>query len=619
MFFDRVNYTATQVNDVLFNVTLVTGYNQLPTTATRASLYIKDASGNYAHIDGYRTASQINVNFIYESSETNDTMPTFGSDIEIYSTKGGEILKNEIGIGAIVHIGQSNGMGTEQDSKTALDYVDSRILQWSISNSGLILAEDPLEHYAAPRTNSVGMSMTFAKDLLRYENHKQICIIPYCEGSTGFYEGQWTPGTGYLYNGALANINAFLADNPNNYLIAIIWSLGEDDSPNATRADAFQASFDAATTALRAGIVGNTRMPSASRVPVLATGMSQDWIPVYAPTTETVQAAIEGIGDRLNYAAYVSSENATTQTELFRIHFDTAGYKLIGSRMYAALQTARGNVVAAPATPSGTISVTLNSFTNSGTGSVSNIGVAGSLAETLDPFTSAASATVTQNVTGTIGQTLGAFNSSATGSVASATADVVLLRNTGQTSGATVTWANQGSAGASYDAVQATASEQPVFDASGNVEFDGTDDQLDLPAAVLNNANGYSIMCRFKLTSTTGVMVGGTQDAFYVASGKLRSFSGGSGNLLEGTTTMSTGTWYKAYVAVNGSNNAQEIWLNGTSEGTLTQGAYSTINSFTKIGMFSTSSLPFDGEISHVAIEEDLLTKSQMDDITSSW
>lgn len=625
MFFDRVKYTATQVSSVLFNVAVVPGFEELPTTATRAKLYLLDSAGNSAMIDGYRSGTQIHVNFIHESSTALNLMPTFGAGLEIYSTVGAPVLRQRRGRGAIVHIGQSNGMGTEDATVGPLDYTDSRILQWSGSNSGLILAEDPLEHAVAPDAGSVGMSMTFAKDLLAYEDHNQIVIIPHCEGSTGFFEGQWVQGGG-LYNGALAKVNAFLAENPYNYIIAIVWSLGEDDSQSPTRVATFEASLDLATNNFRSDIVGNVAMPNADRVPVLVTQMSPDWN-INASVT-TGKAILTDFPNRIQYGGYVDSTGAGTQSELFNIHFNTLGYRLMGSRMYAALQLARGNTDAgAPGSITGTANITLEAVTSTASGSIPIAGISGSANVTMANFTASGSGSsnpAAPDVTGSANVTMAEFTSTASGNVATAvTADAIFNRGVGQTSGGTVTWANQGTLGSSHDAVQATASEQPTFDGSGNVAFDGSNDSLDLPADLLNNAAGYSIMARFRLNpgATSGVFVGSNSDGaavFYVSANKLTAFSGSS-PILTGSTTLSDDTWYKAYITVDGTTNNQTVWLNGVQDGSTTGGAYATGSTATYIGIYNGSSVPMDGDISDVIIEPSVLSLSDMNDLTAGW
>lgn len=623
MFFDRVKYTATQVSSVLFNVAVVPGFEELPTTATRAKLYLLDSAGNSAMIDGYRSGTQIHVNFIHESSTALNLMPTFGAGLEIYSTVGAPVLRQRRGRGAIVHIGQSNGMGTEDATVGPLDYTDSRILQWSGSNSGLILAEDPLEHAVAPDAGSVGMSMTFAKDLLAYEDHNQIVIIPHCEGSTGFYEGQWVQGGG-LYNGALAKVNAFLAENPYNYIIAIVWSLGEDDSQSATRVATFEASLDLATNNFRSDIVGNVAMPNADRVPVLVTQMSPDW-----NINASVQVGKDILTDfpnRIQYGGYVDSTGAGTQTELFNIHFNTLGYRLMGSRMYAALQLARGNTDAgAPGSITGTANVTLEAVTSNASGSIPIAGISGSANVTMANFTASGSGSsnpAAPDVTGSANVTMAEFTSTASGNVVTAvTAEAIFNRGVGQTTGGTLTWANQGTLGSSHDAVQATAAEQPTFDASGNVVFDGSNDRLDLPIDLANDSSGISVMVRFRLNAgETGVFLGssaGRSLAFYASSGKLTAFSGGS-PVLSGATTLSSGTWYKAYYTVNASN-AQEVWLNGVSDGTTAGSGSWTVPTFLNIGVYNDTSVPMDGDISDMIVHRGVLSLSDMNDLTAGW
>lgn len=640
MFFDRVKYAASKVDDSTFNVALSPGFRELSTSEARASLYAIDSAGLYAHIDGYRAGSQILVNFIYSSSESDNSMPDFGAGLIIYSTVGGEVLQNEIGIGAIVHIGQSNGMGTEENSKGDLDYNDSRILQWSTSNNGLILADDPLEHYAAPRANSVGMSMTFAKDVLQRERHNQICIIPYCEGSTGFGEGQWIPDTGYLYNGVLAVINSFLALNPNNYIIAVIWSLGEDDAADFGYTSAFESNLDNATESLRADIVGNVRMPSASQVPFLVTGMSQDWtsFPLSRPI---IQSILEDTPNRLSFTGYVSSVGATTQTEINNIHFDTAGYRLIGSRMYDQLVLARGNIVAGAnegtvnatlddfvctasggiaGLVAGTVNVTLDEFTSTASGNV-DVTIEGTVNATLGDFVSSASGAVSGNVTGSLNETLGEFTSNASGDVVTpVSVEVLYNRGVGQTTGATVTWANQGTLGATYDASQSTAAFQPTFDASGNCVFDGIDDRLGIAPGIVADSSGYSIMARVNLTDATGTFLGSDKDSFYTGgTGELRSISGSLSNIVNSGVDLTPGTWYKVYVTVRGSDNRQELFINGASVATATIGAFNTIKFILNMGTYNSTSNPLEGKISDMAIERGVLPLATMNNITAGW
>lgn len=634
MFFDRIKYTATKVDDSTFSISLVTGFEELPTTATRVSLYAIDSANNYVHFDGKRTGSTLVVNFIYDSSEINNTMPTFTSGLVVYSTAGAEILKNQnVGIAGVMVIGQSNAIGTDLSSKdSVIDYSDSRILEWR--NDGfydtLSIASDPLQHQSTPRADSVGWGMTFAKDLIKKEGYNKVCLLASAHGGTGFGSNDWNQGDG-LYSGAVAKANAFLADDPNNHIVGIIWGIGEDDSwgdiPGS--AAAFASAYDAACAAIRTDLVGNTRQSDFSRVPILCTGMTDDWVALGGDKV-IVQTALEEVTQRQAYSGFVSAVGATTQAPTEVYHFDTTGIRLLGARIHDEWLNAKGLTSAIGTGATGSVNVTLGEFMSSATGNI-DIPIVGTVNTTLGDFISTSTGSVSTAVTGTVSETLGDFTVVASGGVNIPTAESEWIPNTGITEDANGVsqWDDQIGAN---NATQTVNAEKPNTDASGNIVFDRANvEHLDIAASLFNNPTGHTIIARI---NTSGLEPAGSgnmnicsafQDAFYIqgSDGTLRSFAGRDfGNIATSTATLDDGVDHDIAVSLDGSGGIQ-LYIDGSADGSATSTAGKVLTNVDgRIGAFQSGASTinsFNGTIKRVALYHDVLTGTEINDITAGW
>jgi len=143
-----------------------------------------------------------------------------------------------------------------------------------------------------------------------------------------------------------------------------------------------------------------------------------------------------------------------------------------------------------------------------------------------------------------------------------------------QVDGFVETWYDQ--SGNGRDAVQATASKQPKIVNAGSLisnglDFDGSDDLLELPSSLISNINSASIFVVAEnessgFTSTQAIIISTGSQSFILPAHFLNnlSFNYSSTSIALGATDTNT----HLFTATAGSSNV-EAFVDGTSKGTL--------------------------------------------------
>lgn len=254
------------------------------------------------------------------------------------------------GFDVVLLAGQSNmvGLGTPIDL-TYLDNPDPRIQQWAGSGTYLgqqIQAIDALQHHN-PVANKVGPGISFAKWYVR-KYGRNVLLVPTAHGATGFTTtsvspapagyhtvaggGSWdkdaTDGGTNLYEFAVAQVNAAIASNPNNRIVAILWQQGPGDGAfvgaGVDEAE-YQAFMDALVDNFRADITG------AANVPILIGREPVDWYALH-PEDEFLDDVHLNMPVAKDLVAWV--EPGPVGATLDGVHLSAAEQRLAGSVRY---------------------------------------------------------------------------------------------------------------------------------------------------------------------------------------------------------------------------------------------------------------------------------------------
>lgn len=299
------------------------------------------------------------------------------------ATLGKLLNPNDVGCDVILLAGQSNmvSYGTGVVDTTYLDTADPRIVQWPGSGTyfGLgrpIAGVDPLFHHEQ-KAGTVGHPLEFARRYVRLiPANRRVLLVPCAHGATGFTTtslasppagyttvagGGWDPSGGQggvnLYQFAIDQANAALAENPNNRIVAVLWLQGEAD--NAMSTAAYAAKLDALIAGFRANIAG------ASTVPFLLGQMVPERIAANSAYANINAAHVE-TPRRNTRCAFYYGPVGYGRTDDFTppLHYTNEGQRRLGANAYAALALARANVTGtAPVVP-GAVTLTQTGATS---------------------------------------------------------------------------------------------------------------------------------------------------------------------------------------------------------------------------------------------------------------
>lgn len=530
-YLDFVRENASVVTDSIFDLSSAVPYSQFPSNVD-TDAFLSDVSGNWAHIYGSKVGSQFIRQYTIETSESDNSMPTFGGSLAIHSTVGATNLnKLTTGRAGVLIIGQSNAVCQNLDNDPTLDFTNGNVTEWH--NNQYILAQDPLNHdLVAPQgSDSVGFGPHLAKTMLR-NGYGHVTLIAQAHGSTSFSTGFWRRG-GQGYDNARSETASFLNDSPDNYLDRIILALGEDDSAAAVSQAQYSAYQQELFSNLKADLASDTGR-DLSRVPIVSLGMNFKYLELFGANGAAVEAAIADDVNNIPYYEYLQvSPWATIVSETvppLNYHTDAASCRRIGNiELEPATKRARGNEVEEVGGPT-VLLATAPSLALSGSSaqivttggpevlsleaSAPSLALSGSLAEIV---TTAASATPLTDALNVDAQLRSAVGITISGSGISQ-------------------WDDQSGNGnhgvQTVDANRLSAIQQ------------GTDDQfIELPGSLLEQSTGFTLMWNLtptdlangQLMTTIG---GGT---FMSSTGLTRVRQTGNGNN-DVTHTLSAGT-----------------------------------------------------------------------------
>lgn len=227
-------------------------------------------------------------------------------------------------------------------------------------NCGVIPASEPMSYHSTSYNAqaSIGFYRTFAKNYINANPGKKVLIIhngfeacgiftPYLNHPSGRTDIQWNIG-GALYSTLVKRVNNVLSWNPNNKVVAILWSQGEADIDNTNvTVTQYINEFKKFITSLRTAIKN-------TNVPFIACGYSQDWHTNDSFTTKKNQfmsnlqsmSCTDYTGETTRTAtprscaipkfAYVSTNGVTSDkaTNSNNVHFNFAGLRELGQRFW---------------------------------------------------------------------------------------------------------------------------------------------------------------------------------------------------------------------------------------------------------------------------------------------
>lgn len=232
-------------------------------------------------------------------------------------------------------LGQSNahGAGVGLD-RGGLDAPHPDVHQWPSSGRSkgtIVSGADPLFHDTPSK--AVGFGSTFAKELTAATG-RPVLIVPAALGDTCFAPKNgytWDPSDSKtrvnLYRRALRAIDGALGTRPGNRLVAILWHQGESDVP-LTPSAAYTVKLDSLIDGLR-GRYG-------ADLPFLIGQMVPEEIESGHPNYVEIDAVHRDTAKRRNRVVYVPGPRKSYNSESELIHYNAAGQRELGRRLWAA-------------------------------------------------------------------------------------------------------------------------------------------------------------------------------------------------------------------------------------------------------------------------------------------
>lgn len=158
---------------------------------------------------------------------------------------------------------------------------------------------------------------------------RPLLIVPSAAGTTGFYDGHWSPGD-TIYERELARLNAAMALYPGNRLLAIYWAQGESDANTSGGINRTETQYATDLDAMIDDI--RSRATQAATAPFLVASMVPGWAKSNYPY-ERVQFALAGTKFRKPYVEYVDADNPSSNrqtdagTGFGAIHYTALDYR----------------------------------------------------------------------------------------------------------------------------------------------------------------------------------------------------------------------------------------------------------------------------------------------------
>ena len=224
--------------------------------------------------------------------------------------------------------GQSNMEGVDIGSGPA---TDADVVQYD-QDGFVILCDEPADHQS-PTAGAVGPTTSFGL-AAHAATGTRTMIVPVAKGSTKIATGgEWASG-GASRTLMYAQGDAALALSPDTHTLkGIVGVQGESDTTLTADANAYEANIDAFIADARS----HFGLPN---LPWVQGQLGTFYKPADADA-DTVKAAIEGLTDRNDYAAYANSDSLTDLGD--SVHYDVASAKTMGDRLWDAMASVDAN------------------------------------------------------------------------------------------------------------------------------------------------------------------------------------------------------------------------------------------------------------------------------------
>ena len=264
-----------------------------------------------------------------------------------------DVVKRRLGRGIPVEVfdepylvvavlGQSNahgaGVGLDRDG---LDAPHPRVHQWAASGRSkntVVAGRNPLFHEVPSK--AVGFGPTFAGHLADATG-RPVLLVPYARGDSGFariHGISWDPSdTGArinLFHNAMTRIRSGLNIAPGNEMAAVMWHQGESDVPLLT-GPAYAEKLDLLIDTVRA-YFGEVPFVLGQMVPEEIEGGHANYSVIDAVHADTPR--------RRASVAYVPGPRNLYNSETEKIHYNAAGQRELGRRMWDAFVGMQSNV-----------------------------------------------------------------------------------------------------------------------------------------------------------------------------------------------------------------------------------------------------------------------------------
>ena len=312
---------------------------------------------------------------LLETSESDNSMPTFASTVNIYGSTPLMFMSDaqEDGRDAILIVGDGNAVGNNGTTLSTtgwsevLDHVDANVLTLNLGSlvanathsatatNALVTdkylpAAEPLPHVdnagLFPPANSVGFGAALGREYFhRQPWARQTVVLPVGKtAASAFTTGEWTQGTGAMYTSAQTIANTFLAENVHNKIAMIVISLGINDSAAAANA-AFEAALDALINKFRGdAFTGNTLQSDFSKVPVVVCGLPDDFITTIGAAATAIELSLSQTPGRLRNTAFANTDVGYL-TDTSDYYLDANAQREFAKVIYTAYTNTFTNVV----------------------------------------------------------------------------------------------------------------------------------------------------------------------------------------------------------------------------------------------------------------------------------
>ena len=321
------------------------------------------------------TGTVMTIVEILETSESDNSMPTFASAVNIFSSVPISMMSEaqEEGRDGILVFGDGNAVGNNGTTLTTtgwsevLDHVDPNVLTLNLGSlvanathsatatnaqvtNKYLPAAEPLPHTnnagLFPPANSVGFGAALGREYFhRQPWSRQTVVLPLGKtAASSFTTGEWVQSSGAMYTATQSAVNTFLAENAFNKIAMIVISLGVNDSAAGANA-AFQAALDALINKFRGdAFTGNTLQTDFSKVPVVVCGLPKDFITTVGAAATAIETSLSTTPGRLRHTAFANTD-AGYLTDASDYYLDANAQREFAKVIYTAFTNTFTNVV----------------------------------------------------------------------------------------------------------------------------------------------------------------------------------------------------------------------------------------------------------------------------------